>query len=63
MTNSEIKLGHFKCYVCKGVFEKGRSDKEAWEDYNDSKYFIPDLEVDNSDLVCDECFNKYYKKN
>ena len=60
MTNSDIKPGHFKCYVCKEVFENGRSDEEAYKAYANSEYCIPDLELNESDLVCDVCFNKYY---
>lgn len=45
----------FTCSVCGNTYEKGRSDEEAVEEL--STHF-PGFEVEDCDVVCDNCFKQ-----
>lgn len=45
----------YKCAVCGGIFEKGRSDEDALAEKDE---IWGNVLVNECDLVCDDCFNK-----
>lgn len=47
--------GRYRCYRCKGVFNKGWSDEDAAKEAGIN---FPGYEPCEDDLVCDPCFNK-----
>jgi hypothetical protein len=48
-----MKNNEYQCNQCKGIFEKGWSDKEAMEEYNTE--FAGAL-TNDPDVVCDTCY-------
>ena len=48
---------YFKCAVCKKTFKKGMTDEEAQEQL---KKEFKGFEVEECDLVCDDCFKKMF---
>ena len=44
------------CAMCKGIFEKETPEEEAVDELHE--LFGPDVEVEDCDLVCDDCFEK-----
>lgn len=48
----------YKCGHCKEVFEKAWSDEEALAEM---KQEWGNLAEDNRAVVCDDCFNKFYR--
>lgn len=52
----ELKQNEYRCKMCLNVYEKEWSDEEA---LNESKeIFGGDPTVENSDVVCDDCWKK-----
>jgi len=45
----------FQCAACDGMFEKGWSDEEAAAERDEN---FPDLEPEDSQIVCDDCYRK-----
>lgn len=45
------------CPECLEVFEKGRTDEEALETAR-LQHNNPDLTLENTELICDDCFKK-----
>jgi hypothetical protein len=51
----KLKKGKYKCAGCKGIFNKGWSDKEAAEEFHEN---FPDQPLDEqTDLICDVCYD------
>lgn len=50
----------FKCNICEGVFEKELTDEEAKKQLEKE---FPGWTTDQCDLICDDCYNKLYKKS
>jgi hypothetical protein len=48
----------YECCVCTEVFVKGVSDEEAVAEHGQ---LFPGHDIDNSCLVCDDCFNTFKK--
>lgn len=55
---TESTHGIFTCTICKGVFEKERSDEEAMSEAH--TLFGHDTKQEDCALVCDDCFNKIH---
>jgi len=53
----ELKDNEFRCYGCKGVFEKGWSDTEAMAEFNAAEYPMQP----NEELIelCDDCHKHF----
>lgn len=49
----------YQCDMCEGVFEKGWSDEEAKQEY-DETHTEP---FEESAIICDNCFNKMGFRN
>ena len=47
----------YKCNVCKEIFKKGLTDKEAEEQLNKE---FPGTITEECDLVCDDCYKKIF---
>ena len=50
----------YRCAACGGIFELVRneewSNEKAEEEY---KRLFPNSSMENRDIVCDDCFNKF----
>lgn len=55
-----MKKNEYQCSLCHGIFVKGKSDKEAMEEYN---FYFPFSTADERCIVCDDCFNKIHPKD
>jgi hypothetical protein len=44
----------FTCAECKGTFEKGWTDEEAWQEADE--LWMPDELAAGTDVICDTCF-------
>ena len=55
-----LKENEFQCANCKGVFEKGWSDEEAYAE-TESNFGIPVTEDNKSGLavICDDCYKEF----
>ena len=52
-----MEANEFKCAMCGNVYEKGRSDKEAYRECVDN--FGKDMTNHSElDIVCDDCYQK-----
>jgi len=49
------EFGKYTCYVCKGVFDRTRSDKEALAEAQEE---YPGFEGEEMAEVCDACFKQ-----
>ena len=45
----------YRCWICLGVFTKGRPDDEAIAEHFARN---PDIPADETGIVCDDCFIK-----
>ena len=48
----------YECAICKGIFEKQLTDEEAAEQLKDE---FPGFTPDECDIVCDDCYKKYFE--
>jgi len=55
---TEEKNNKFVCFVCRQTFTKKLSDKEALEQLEEQ---FGDWDVNDCELVCEDCFNKIIK--
>ncbi len=53
--SDETPEGHYRCALCKGVFEKGWSDEEAKAEYGQ---VFPGKPLEEADVVCDDCYKR-----
>lgn len=58
MKKRKLRKNEYECGICHGIFNKGRSDEEAWEEFEARHPTIPREETG---IVCDPCFNKIMK--
>ena len=52
-----MKPNEFKCAVCKEIFEKGLTEKEAKGQLTNE---FPGFATEECRLVCDDCFKKMF---
>ena len=55
----KTKQNTYQCELCKGVFEKGRTDEEALEESRD---IWGEISQKDRVLICEDCHNKIVKK-
>ncbi len=51
-----MKDNEYQCASCGDVCEKGRSDEEAWTEYDAN--FPGESHDDDIEVVCDDCYQK-----
>lgn len=55
-----MKPNEYQCAICKGIFEKVLTDEEAKEQLLEE---FGDYDVEDCDLVCDDCYNEHFGHN
>jgi hypothetical protein len=55
----KLKKNEYRCFICKEVFDKGWSDKEALEEFNTD---FPTIPLEETEVICDFCY-KMIKKD
>lgn len=53
-----MKTNEYKCAVCKGIFTKELTDKEAIKQL---EIEFPGFKPEDCDVCCDDCFKKMQK--
>lgn len=59
MTTSALAANEFKCALCKGVFEKTRTDEESMAESVAIHGPVPEEELE---VVCHDCWLKMNKR-
>jgi len=57
MEEQAIGPDQFRCYVCKGVFNKEWTDKQSIQELHDN--FGPEYSPEDCVAVCDDCYKKF----
>jgi len=50
-----MKENEYKCSMCGSIFEKGRPDKQAWEEHDHN---FPGEPHETAEVVCDDCYQQ-----
>lgn len=53
-----LRKNSYQCAYCEGVFIRGRSDEEAYLEYQNNFGFAPI--ISECDIICDDCYKKYF---
>jgi len=59
MDKKKLKKDEYRCEVCGGVFQKGRSDEEA---IAEKEKLFSDVPLEDCGIVCDDCFKAMDKE-